>query len=314
MSVDEGKTEVHVFAGHVDLYGPGRARADKPNREVTAGSGVRLGGGKPEAIQPEPEAFRTAQDLRRRTEAEARKRHQGWLASSDGSRKDDRLAFYFPFDAAERGSRSLLDQARGRRKPNDGTIVGCSWVEGRWPGKRALSFKSVTDRVRLDVPGKFESLTLAAWVRIDGLPNRNNALLMADGWEPGGVHWQIGADGTLQLGVQSEPKGKGAHYHAVAAITPDRFGQWMHLAVAYDGANHQVSHYVDGERVACPPVAFDVELSIGSAEVGNWNMAAHRNRTPVRFLTGAIDEMMLYSTALSDEEVARLYEQGRPAR
>lgn len=314
LSVAADRTEVHVFEGQVDLYAPGRTRAAKPNQEVMAGSGVRLNGGKPQKIEPAPDAFRTAQEVWHLTEAEAKKRHRAWLDFSNKERKNDKLTFYFPFDAPERGSRSLLDQARDRNKPHDGTIVGCSWQTGRWPGKRALHFKSVTDRVRLDVPGKFESLTLAAWVRIDGLPNKNNALLMADGWEPGEVHWQIGSDGTLVLGVQSDPKSTGAHYHAVEAITPDLFGQWICLAVVYDKANRLVTHYVDGHYVAHAGIQFDVDLSLGTAEIGNWNMASHRNRTPVRFFSGAIDEMMLYSSALSDRDVARLYEQGRPPR
>jgi hypothetical protein len=314
LSVEEARTEVHVFAGQVDLYGPGRAGAERPNQKVTAGHGLRLGGGRPEEIAPAPQGFRTAAELRRLTEAEARKRHQDWLASSAAARKDERLAVYFPFDAAERGSRTLLDQARQRRGPHDGAIVGCSWGAGRWAGKRALVFKGVSDRVRLDVPGAFESLTLAAWVRIDGLPNRNNGLLMADGWEPGGVHWQILQEGTLVLGVQSKPKGKGAHYHAAEAVRPDRFGQWTHLAVVYDRAARAVTHYVDGEQAARTDILFDVPLRLGTAEVGNWNLASHRNKTPIRFFTGAIDELMVYSAALTDEEVARLYEQGRPGR
>src|SRR5947207_7903177 len=43
------------------------------------------------------------------------------------------------------------------------------WVEGRWPDKHALEFRSVSDRVRVSVPREFESLTLAPWVRVQGL-------------------------------------------------------------------------------------------------------------------------------------------------
>ena len=48
--------------------------------------------------------------------------------------------------------------------------------------------------------------------------------------EPGGLHWQIGDDGKLILGVQGHPKGRGAHYHAPDILTPQRYGQWLHLA------------------------------------------------------------------------------------
>src|SRR5262249_58595627 len=113
---------------------------------VTAGRGVRVGDGdRPEAIAPAPGDFRTSQEVRRLTDAEAKKRHEAWLAFREESRADENLLLYFPFDAPERDSRVLLDQARNRRKPHDGAIVGCSWTAGRWPGKRALLFKSVTD-------------------------------------------------------------------------------------------------------------------------------------------------------------------------
>jgi len=178
--------------------------------------------------------------------------------------------------------------------------------------KKGLEFKRGSDRVRFDVPGTFDSLTLAAWVRVDGLPNRNNALLMADGWEPGTPHWQIGNDGTIILGIQSRPKGKGAHYHAPGAISSEHFKHWLHLAVVYDKAAGQVTHYVDGEQAAQVPIEFDIPLAIGNAELGNWNVGKHRNNSPIRFFSGCMDEFMLFSRPLAEQEIERLYNQGRP--
>jgi hypothetical protein len=314
MQVDgHGKTEVHVFTGLVEVYEPGEARHAKPRHELPFGRGLAVDGpGKERAIAPRAEAFRTAEFLALRARAEAQRRHKAWLAGSALRRKDTSLLAYYPFETHGGRSRQLRDEARGRERPRDGAIVGCAWVAGRWPGKRALEFKDVTDRVRVNVPGEFRSLTLAAWVRVDGLPNRNNALLMADGWEPGEVHWQIGEDGKLVLGVQSQPKGRGAHYHALDAITPDRFGRWMHLAVVYDADEGHVSHYVDGKRASRQPTEFDIKLRIGDAEIGNWNLAAHRNSTPVRFFSGRIDEMQVYSRALGEDSLLELYAQGRP--
>src|SRR5205085_755899 len=187
-------------------------------------------------------------------------------------------------------SRTVTDLAPGRQSAQDGAIVGCEWAAGRWPGKQGLEFKRVSDRVRFHVPGEFNSLTLLAWVRIDGLPNLNNSLMMADGWEPGAPHWQIGNEGKLILGVQSDPKGKGGHYHAEGAITPQLFGQWLHLAVVYDRDAGRVTHYIDGQVKAEVPVEFDIPLRVGDAELGNWNIASHKNNSPVRFLSGGMDE------------------------
>jgi hypothetical protein len=247
-----------------------------------------------------------------RSLAEVQRRHKAWQEASTALRRDPSLRVYYTFEADRPGGRKLLDQSRGRQEPLDGAVVGCAWVDGRWPGKPALEFKRVSDRVRLRVPGEFDALTMVAWVRIDGLPNLNDSLFMADGWESGAPHWQMRDDGTLILGIQSQPRGRGAHYHAQQAITPARFGQWTQLAVVYDRAASQVSHYVDGKQVAQETLQFDLPLRIGNAELGNWNIASHRNPSPIRYLSGRMDEFLLFARALTEQDIERLYEEGRP--
>ncbi|MCI0464060.1 MAG: hypothetical protein L0Z62_44565 [Gemmataceae bacterium] len=311
-----GRTEVHVFKGWVELFDPGADRKSAKPRKLERGEGVRLDGpggpGGAPAIPVNPAAFPTAQYLATRSLAETRQRQKEWLAASEALRKDRTLEVYYSFRRESQWSRTLANQVHDRPEPRDGAIVGCSWATGRWPGKQGLEFKRVSDRVRLNVAGEFESITLMAWVRVDGLPNRNNSLLMADGWEPGELHWQIGDNGTLILGVQSDPKGRGAHYHALEAITPERCGHWLHLAVVYDRNAGQVTHYIDGQPVAQVPTQFDIPLRVGDAELGNWNLASHRNNTPIRHFTGCMDEFLFYSRALTDEEVAQRYAEGRP--
>jgi hypothetical protein len=308
-----GRTEVHVFQGKVDLYEPASTGRLAPRHELTTGQGVRLDGpGKAEAIPSNEAAFRTAQELAKRSQYEAQRRQKSWLEASTALRRDPSLRVYYTFEADRPGGRTLLDQSRQRHDPFDGAIVGCAWVDGRWPGRPALEFKRVSDRVRLRVPGEFDALTLVAWVRIDGLPNLNESLFMADSWEPGAPHWQMRDDGTLILGIQSQPKGRGAHYHAQQAITPARFGQWTQLAVVYDRAAGQVSHYIDGKQVAQESLQFDLPLRIGNAELGNWNIASHRNPSPIRYLSGRMDEFLLFARALSEQDIERLYEEGRP--
>lgn len=306
------RTEVHVFQGQVDLYGAGAAGKGRPNHALTTGQGVRVdGAGAANAIPSDPAAFVSSRKLDDQLADVARRRHQEWEAAAAEWHRDPALRVHFTFQGSPPWGRTLADHA-GRDPACNGAIVGCAWVGGRWPGRQGLEFKRVSDRVRLTVPGEFDSVTLATWVRVDGLPNVNNSLLMADGWEPGEFHWQIGQDGTVILGVQSDPKSRGAHYHAVGAVTPDRFGQWMHLAAVYDRDGGVVRHYLDGRPVSEEAILFDIPLRVGDAEVGNWNVAAHRNKTLVRYLNGCMDELMLFTRALSGDEVARLYAQGRP--
>jgi hypothetical protein len=310
------RTEVHVFQGKVDLYDPA-ARKKGPRTELTTGQGVSLDGAAGRRpIPTNPAAFLTAGELAARTEAEIEQRRREWTDASRALRADPGVALYYPFEPNPASPRTVPDVARGRALPRDGAVVGCAWGAGRWRGKAGLEFKQVSDRVRVRVPGEFASLTLAAWVRPDALPNQNNALFMADGWDPGGPHWQIGSDGSLVLGVRAPEgypiQGKGASYKAPEVLTPDRFGRWVHLAVVYDRDRHEVVHYLDGRPVGQAELQFDIPLRVGDAEIGNWNPASYRVRSPVRNFTGGIDEFLLFSRPLTGPEVESLYAQGRP--
>jgi hypothetical protein len=320
LAVGGGKTDLHVFQGQVDVYNPGAQKA-KALQVVTGGQGVsRQGPGAVSLIRPDPAAFLSAAEMDARAEAATRQRQAEWAEASRALRQDPSLVVYYPFQDDPARSRTLHDAAGDRAHPRDGAVVGCQWGAGRWPGRDGLEFKRVSDRVRLKVPGAFHAVTLAAWVRPDALPNQNNSLMMADGWEPGGMHWQIGVDGTIILGVKAPPEletgplGRGAHYRAYNVFTPERLGRWVHLAVVYDPAAGLVTHYVDGRPVGEGEIEFDVPLRVGDGELGNWNMATFRNKHPVRNFTGGMDEFMLFSRALTGAEVERLYAQGRPPR
>jgi hypothetical protein len=310
MQVGGDETEVHVFKGKVELLTPD-PRSRTP-RELTTGRGVRVAGvGRASPIASNPTAFLTPRELTRRTEAEAERRHRAWLQASKALRRDPDLVVYYPFQAEHPWSRTLRDQARERKQPHDGVIVGCAWGTGRWPGKQALEFKRVSDRVRFHVPGEFTSLSLSAWVRVDALPNRYNSLFMTDAWDIGAPHWHISNAGRIALGVKGRRSQGNFNYTTPIVFPPERLGQWTHLAVVYD-AEEGVSHYVDGKVVKQIPVQFDIPLRLGDVEVGNWNVATRRDASPVRYLRGGIDEFLLFSRALTEHEVERLYTQGRP--
>jgi hypothetical protein len=307
------RTEVHVFQGKVELYDPKAKRAPDARKELLTGQGVRLD--KPGQFQPiavSPSTFKTAADLVKQNQAQTVRRQKDWLAASQALRRDPSVLIYYPFDDTDTWSRTLADQAQLRKDPHDGAIVGCTWAPGRWPGRQGLEFKRVSDRVRLHVPGAFDALTLMAWVRVDALPNRFNSLFMTDGGEEAAPHWHIGDNSKIELGVQSHKRKGWVHYLTEPVITPARLGQWVHLAVVYDRAGGLVTHYVDGEPVQQQELKLDIELRIGDAEIGNWNLGGRPHHSPIRYFTGCIDEFALFSRALQGDEIERLYAQGRP--
>jgi ferric-dicitrate binding protein FerR (iron transport regulator) len=316
LQVGEGdKTDVHVFQGKVELHGPepGPARPQMPTRELTTGRGVHLeGAGVESAIRADPGIFRTARYLAKRSEEQAQRRQKDWLAARDTLRKDPALVVYYDFQTKETWSRTLPDVAGDGKQSHDGAIVGCSWGQGRWAGKQGLEFKQVSDRVRLNVPGEFDALTLMAWVRIDALPNRFHSLLMTDGWLEAAPHWHISSEGKLELGVQGYNNKGGAHYYSPEVVTPDRLGEWAHLAVTYDRENGRIVHYVNGRPVSEEELRLDIPLRIGDAEIGNWTVGPRKHTHPIRYFSGCIDEFLLFSRALSEQEIERHYTQGRP--
>ncbi len=314
MRVNGNETaEFQVFRGKVELYPTGSSRAPESRQELKTGDGLRLDG--PAAarhIRADQGAFLTAQGLAELTVRETRRRQNAWLAASAALRRDDHLAIYFPFQAEQPWSRTLRDEAGGRLHPQDGAIVGCEWGTGRWNGKQGLEFKHVGDRVRFDVPGEFDALTLAVWVRVDALPNRFNSLMMTDAWDEAAPHWHISQSGKLELGVQGvKGIGERAHYFTEEVVTPDCLGQWLHLAVVYDREAGFVSQYANGRLVQEERIKLDVPLRLGHTELGNWNVASRRDN-PVRNFVGCMDEFLLFARGLNAQEIKQLFEQGRP--
>ncbi len=307
------RAEVHVFQGQVDLYDPGAGHDGAPRQELKTGRGVVVEGpGRLSPIALNPAAFESAQALAERWEAEARVRHRKWLDASARWRKDPGLLVYYTFQPKNTWARTVPDEADVNPRPHDGAIIGCTWGVGRWPGKGGLEFKQVSDRVRLHVDGEYDSLTLAAWVRVDALPNRFNALFLTDHWDDGAPHWHLSDTGKVELGVQGPNQKGGVHYFGPEVITPGRLGQWVHLAVVHDHDRGVVTHYLDGRPVSQEPIKLDVRLRIGDAEVGNWNVDGRKHKSPVRYFNGCVDEFMLFSRPLGDEEVQELYTQGQP--
>jgi Concanavalin A-like lectin/glucanases superfamily len=315
LKVGEGEgTEVQVFHGKVDLYDPDKSETDPPMRALRTGQGLRVDGpGKPKSVKPTPADFLTARDLAEQTQKAINERKTVWAAATAGLRRDPSLVAYYPFENAQSWTRTLSDEAGERAQPRDGAVVGAAWAEGRWPGKRGLEFKRVSDRVRVTIPGEYDSVTFAAWVRVDALTNQNSSLIMAEKWVPGALHWQIGREGTLILGVRSPLNVNNAHYHAEGVFTPDRLGRWSLLAVVYDAAAGRVTHYIDGRPVSHEPILVEeLKVHVGDAELGNWNSGTSKGKDPIRFLSGCMDEFMMFSRPLDEAEIARLYEDGRP--
>lgn len=304
----DGRSEVHVVDGEVRLD----SADGRELRHLGAGAAVRADGGELTSIESRGEAFVDRQKLLELARDDWRSRYAAWKRHSDGLREDAALLAYFNFEDQDPWDRALENRAINRAPglPAGGAIIGAQWTQGRWPGKGALEFKRITDRVRLRIPGDYQSMTLSAWVRVEGFDRWLNSLMLTDGWEAGEVHWQISDKGQLILGVSG-----GVNCYSEPVLSPSDLGRWMHLAATVETSSTEgrIVHYLDGRPVSEERSARPMPpLRIGDAEIGNWQ---HQGKGhPIRSLNGRIDDFFILSRAMTPEEIGKVYQEGLPNR
>jgi hypothetical protein len=301
LDLNDASSPVHVFKGEVEFHSKG-----SPMKSLKEGQALALSD-LSRSMVADQSAFASLHEMDERTAASQRLAFEGWLSRSSLWNGDPSLLLRFDFQD-NRSNRSLRNHALNASQIPAGSIVGCDWTDGRWPGKRALEFRNVSDRVRLNVPGQHAALTFSTWVRINGLDRSYNSLFMTEGYAEAAAHWQITREGRLRLGIAGK-EGRPSHdYDTTAIFTPERFGQWLHLATVIDPSTAEVRHYLNGclitklERKDMFPVRLTV------AELGNWNDGSRHDRVAIRHFSGVMDEFLLFNRALSEAEIARLAE------
>jgi len=311
LEVNDQRTEVHVFKGEVVVQRAGEHRDD----HLREGSGVVMDSSK--AVHPitaNEAAFASLFELQSKSAAAQVLRLRQWRIAGERLDHDASLAVRLDFDEIEPSRWQLSNVSEKRSATGDATIVGCQWGQGRWGTKRALEFQGVSDRVRLNVPGECEALTLAAWVRVQGLDRKLNSLFMCDGFAAGSVHWLIRNDGVLGVTIVGQEGGNYEIATSPPVLTVDRFGTWVHLAVVVDGRAGRVIHYVNGQPVADVPLHIKPPYRIGTAELGNWNSKGFPKSDPftIRNFSGAMDEFCAFVRPLNAMEIQALYAEGKP--
>lgn len=259
-------------------------------------------------------------ELERRMAEQRKERREVWADASQKMRNDPRLLAYFPMDQTGTWNRQVFDESPARR---NGTIVRASRVEGRFAGKSGLDFTPTGSRIRLEVPGDHESLSLMCWVKIDSLDRWYNSLFLTDGHELFEPHWQIMDDGRLFFSVKANEVDKKKHFidkhiaFSPPIWTPAQSGKWMHIATVFDGQSMTTTHYLNGEAISRDEIPENLQpekVRIGAASIGNWSDPTRGNdpHFAVRNLNGVIDEFAIFSASLSDKEIREIYESGKP--
>lgn len=320
LSVAPEGANVQVFDGEVELQQPATQK-----RLLTAGKAlVRSPDGTYSETEVTPDSFLDMATLESHAEWHRVERYERWQAWSDTLRRDKRMIAYYAFDQDGGWLRRLNSSLIPENEELDGAIVGAHRVQGRWTSKGGLEFKRPGDRVRVQIPGEFSSLTFTCWVKIDSLDRWYNSLFLTDHYNQGEPHWQILDTGQLFFSVRhkaDDAEGSAAKKKTHQAVLsppfwkPSLSGRWLHLATTYDANVGRTTHYLNGDILHEESIDEGLVVRttrIGAASIGNWSIPTRtESEFAIRNLNGSIDEFAIFGAALSADEIMEIYDNGK---
>ncbi len=326
VNVTDQGAEVHVIDGEVEWT----AKGDQPKRMETGNAVATSKGGNTVNLVTTAGEFIGPSEFQQRMLLDQDERYTNWKAHSERLRQDPRLVALYQVGMTDRWARRLRNHATAsiqdetKQAAGEGAVVAAVRTADRWGrADGALDFSPTGSRVRLTVPGEYQSLTLMCWVRINSLDRWYNSLFLTDGHEKGEPHWQIMDDGRLFFSVKkndvwNREKGqKDKHvFYSPSLEASQLCSQWSMIATVYDTEAKQVTHYLNGKAIskeAIPEEYLVRRVRIGDASLCNWGLPERDEpRFAVRNLNGSMDEFALFSAALSSDEIKDLYEHGKP--
>ncbi|MCM8533967.1 MAG: LamG domain-containing protein [Lentisphaeraceae bacterium] len=227
---------------------------------------------------------------------------KNWQEYTKSFKSDDTFLLYYDFENIN--ETNLLNKGRYQWDALNGTITKCEKSNGRWPNNTAMSFNNIGSKIRLNVPGQYKDITFSCWLKINRFDRWLSSLFLTDHFNENEVHWQISDIGEMVLGSQTN-----GNTFSPSVISKRDINRWIHLVSVYDSHNLQIRHYIDGKEVHNRSIHKAYPIKLGKSEIGNWSSNPNVGH-PIRSLNGAIDDFMIFSRALSSEEVQEMFSAG----
>jgi hypothetical protein len=304
----EGSAEVFVYRGKVKYQGVD-FDGNEVSKELSSGEAIYLDPyGVLTPLDMPTGNFAGSADLASRSLETASRRHNGWLAKSKDLASSPNTLLYYGFDNHSPWARLLKDETKRKDGQGDGAVIGCSWSEGRWPGKGALQFSQDNDRVCLNMNQSLRSATLVAWVKLDSFGQFGAPLVFSRPSLSGALGWSISSVGKLVLEIKANDSFE--KYESGVAFPDDRFGKWVHIATTFDGQNKWVNHFVNGRSFSREKIDKSEFISLRNGLLGHFQ--AFPNRNPNLSLRGCIDEFAIFDSAWDEKDIRELFEIGSP--
>jgi hypothetical protein len=208
--------------------------------------------------------------------------------------------------ALDEGSGAVARDSSGRG--HDGQVTGGMWIgDGRFAG--GLRLGAGDSAAVSSFPDATPSFTVATWLRLsqDQLAADDAtwvAILGNEDFGAGG--WQLNIDNRLPRPrfdfAYWSPALMGYLFVECECVEVDR---WIHLAAVVDVEANRVTLYKDGAVGDEETRPSDIASGDSTLYVGRWNMSG-------RQLSGDLDDIAIWSRALSADEVAALAESPVP--
>tara|TARA_B100000886_G_scaffold116893_2_gene78616 strand:- start:4407 stop:6071 length:1665 start_codon:yes stop_codon:yes gene_type:complete len=303
-----GSAEIYVYRGNV-LYAGENESGEEVEREVSGGQALFVDpNGFSNWVEMPSEAFIGTADIAFRSKEESQNRHASWVQLSEEIAQNANTSLYYSFDHHSPWARALQNQSSQIQDSLNGAIIGCTWSEGRWPGKGALVFKRKNDRVRLDFNVSLQAFTLSAWIKIDKLKDKMSPILCSESLSSGSGSWFINQKGQVVLEVSRGSKKD--MYQSAVAFRSERMGRWVHVATSFDLSKRKVSHFVNGRSFSHEKIRSQIPVSFSNSSLGYCSKAKPFKRQIT--LQGSMDELAIFKTSMPESEIRRMYEIGCP--
>lgn len=293
---ESGEADVQVFDGEVEIH------TSKNKKSITQGQAYRIDSiGTSSIAKVSPESYPSFKDVHKQAILNSNQKLVAWRLQNETLKHDPRIVLHYDFE------NNIIPH---------GTIVGCEWTEGRWPGKGALEFRRIGDRIRIDIPGEYEELTLMAWVRLSSIHQRHQALILTDQYEQDRIHWQISREGELCLGARQIPgeREKWRPGESPIIFKSENLGLWSFICTTFNMQSGALKQYMNGQLVKEYQEDYLRPLKIGTGDIGNWSVPVKgpSGPRPLRNFSGRMDQLTIWNKELSSDEVQDIYTKYRP--
>ncbi|MFH1957286.1 MAG: LamG-like jellyroll fold domain-containing protein [bacterium] len=171
---------------------------------------------------------------------------------------------------------------------NNGTIYGgAGWTDGKYDG--ALDFDGSDDYVDAGAATGFNitgNFTLGAWIKTDSMWDTRNIITKGDN----------------AYGIQLENNNAVKFYCGGGSLTTSdnavANNVWAHVAAVYTGSMMKI--YINGTEKQSTGFWSNPQVTGETLKIGRHSISG-------QFFSGCIDEVFVYSRALSADEIAALY-------